>query len=644
MKRKGGVKTKIPAVRATRIALRSGLLIAPLFLVLEGTWIFVAGGGFLRHHFLLSWTLCRYLFYGAAFAIASVFVAWPITRRLSSRSHGALSLAATAGMFFALELGLYTFDILAPVSLTPRPKSMLYGGVVAALALVMATIVFVGVRASWRRFRGILESWSWPPALGFLAAEAATAVVVLHFGAALVTLVQEPGQAEVERPNVVLIVLDTVRADALSCSGNLIASTPFLDRLAAEGVRYSHATSTSTWTPPGHASLFTGLYPISHGTRGLSTTLDENLEVLSVIMGRAGYSTLSLANNRLAGRRSRMDRGFHVAIEPETETKVSFFDQRLYYKYILRDTGTRKTSELLDAWIRAHKRGTRPWLAFLNLNDAHSPYVPREPWMGDFLGRLDVRPVDVDQRSVWRAMSLAGQLAFNRGEIPLGESDFGWMRAAYYSEVSAMDDQLGRTLQRLRDEGRLNNTIVIITSDHGEAIGEDGQLGHNNGLFATVVRIPLIFWAPGRLEPRVDNRWVSLVDVLPTLLDLTDVRYEPDDYRFDGRNLVQERIADEAVAEHTTIDREECDSFLLLRGGRGIELDCSGDITLLEVPEASLTSWSKAARDTSRQYTWLADVLKWRESRLADHDPKGRRSRADDADLLKKLRSLGYVD
>jgi hypothetical protein len=214
--------------------------------VLEGTWIFVAAGGFLRHHFLLSWTLCRYLLYGAAFATTSVFAAWPITRRFSSRSLGALSLAATAGAFFALELGLYTFDILAPFSLTPRPKTILYGGAVAALALVVAAIVFVWVRASWPRFLGMLDSWSWSRALGILAAEAAIALVVLHFGAALVTRVQEPGQAEVERPNVILIVLDTVRADALSCSGNPIASTPFLDRFAAEGIRYSHATSAST--------------------------------------------------------------------------------------------------------------------------------------------------------------------------------------------------------------------------------------------------------------------------------------------------------------------------------------------------------------------------------------------------------------
>ena len=117
---------------------------------------------------------------------------------------------------------------------------------------------------------------------------------------------------------------------------------------------------------------------------------------------------------------------------------------------------------------------------------------------------------------VWKS----GYTGVSARAASLSEAELAWLRAAYYSEVRAIDQQLGETFERMRNEGLLDNTVIIITADHGEAIGEEGMLGHGNGLLASVVRIPLILWAPGRLEPRVDDRWVSLVDVLPTLLDL----------------------------------------------------------------------------------------------------------------------------
>ena len=109
------------------------------------------------------------------------------------------------------------------------------------------------------------------------------------------------------------------------------------------------------------------------------------------ILGRLGYTTVSLYNNPLAGRRNDMDRGFDILPSAWRRTrKVSFIDQRLYYKYVIQDSGVRKNCELLHAWVKEYNRRGVPWLAFLNLNDAHMPYISREPWMGEFFTSLGV--------------------------------------------------------------------------------------------------------------------------------------------------------------------------------------------------------------------------------------------------------------
>jgi hypothetical protein len=389
---------------SARIAVRGGLLILPLVFFSEATWIFIAAGGFLRHHFDLSVVLLRYLAYGMVFGLAIAIISLPLVGRLSPRTLGVLLLSSILGVCFAIEVGLYVLDIVL-IGSEPRARRMLLMGVVLVLAVGVTTVTFLVARHIWDRLEKLLSTHSWSKALFVCTAEAVVVLVVLHLSATLTLSLKSNGSPGMDRPNIVLIVLDTVRADALSSSGNLVADTPYLDRLAAEGVRFSRATSASTWTPPGHASLFTGLYPVSHGTRGLNTTLDRGLDVLSSIFSGIGYATVSLYNNPLAGRSNAMDRGFDVAIGVETDTKVSFVDERLYSKYVVGDSGVQKTGDLLYAWAKEYGRRGVPWLAFLNLNDAHMPYIPREPWMGEFLNRLDVEISKVNLQLAWRAMS-----------------------------------------------------------------------------------------------------------------------------------------------------------------------------------------------------------------------------------------------
>ena len=632
---------------SVRIAVRCGLLAAPLVFLLEAAWIFGTAGGFLRHSLDLPMALTRYVAYGAILGLVIAVVSHFLVRRVSRGTMGSFFLSFIVGIFFAIEIGFYVLDIVVHWGSTPRLRILLLVGAVLVSALGIAAAIFFAAQRLGGRLDRFLNALAWPRFLSFCALEVSVVFLVAHFSAVLATNLAASGSPGVRRPNVVLIVLDTVRADALSSSGNSLANTPYLDQLASEGVRFSRATSASTWTPPGHASLFTGLYPLSHGTRGMNTALARDLDVLPSILNQMGYITVSLYNNPLVGRGNAMDRGFDFSIGVETDTKVSFIDQRLYYKYGLKDSGVLETCELLYAWVKEHDRRGAPWLAFVNLLDAHLPYIPREPWMGEFLNRLGVEVDKVDQRAVWRAMSgRTGIQEFQSGKLILSDRELAWLRAAYYSEVRAIDQYLGDTFERMRRERLLDDTIVIITSDHGEAIGEEGMLGHGNGLLASVVRIPLIFWAPGRLEPRIDDRWASLVDVLPTLLDITGIEYTPNSYHFAGKSLLRDDKPDETIVEdYSGSDGHGCDSFLLLRGREGIRLGCDGEATLLEIPEDSLISWGDIPQDVTRINQLRDDLISWRDASLANYEPGATENRIEtDPRLREQLRTLGYID
>ncbi|MBI4161911.1 MAG: sulfatase [Acidobacteria bacterium] len=612
---------------------------------MEGAYILTTAGSFLHSHLGFPFALLRYGAYGAVVGVTAAALLASVGRRVRPRLHNALVLGAIAAGFFALEAGLYTFDILAPFGTTPPPRKLLLLAVVLGLSLVVA-LSTAAVAALVTRIRKFHLRPSLPGTLAGFAVEAAFVLFFLAGLSMFLSRVVEPRPRAdaTDLPNVLLIVLDTVRADALSASGNPLASTPSLDRLAAEGIYFTRAISPSSWTPPGHASLFTGLYPTSHGTQGLQTSLSPDLETLSTILGEAGYLSLSMYNNPLAGTLTGMDRGFDFSIGVETRSKVSLLDQRLYYKYVLRDSGVRKTMEILEAWVRYARRRPGPFFAFVNLNDAHIPYEPREPHFGALLRRHGVDTSRVHHEGIRRAGVPAGVREYRRGELPLGEEDFRYLKAAYYSEVCTLDVELGSSLSTLRERGLLDGTVVVITSDHGEALGEEGQFGHGNGLPAGVVRIPLLLWYPGVLEPRVDPRWASLVDVLPTLLDLLDLDHEPAGYRFEGRSLLSPHPSDETVAEHTSLDSEGCQEFLILRGAEGLHRACTGMETRLRVAPESL-SWQKVAGETSGGPDLGDRLRRWREARSGNRPrPAPTPAREERPALMDLLRSLGYME
>jgi arylsulfatase A-like enzyme len=617
-------------------------LVGGLTFFAEALWLVASGGGFVHRHLALTFTLLRYLIYGGLVGVGVGALLLRLGRRISCETPEILAVSVVSSIFFGLELVLYLFDIVVPLQHAKHTELLILPAVVLASAIVLAWAAYFSLRRVRARLGAVFSAWrSTYRVLGLLSAW-----VVLLLGprgfAAIVTGRTFDGTSPTKgRPNVLLVVLDTVRADALSASGNPSAETPHFDRLAAEGILFRHAVSASTWTPPGHASLFTGLPPVSHGTRGPVVRLAEDLAVLPAVLKEAGYATLSLYNNPLVGRDSGMTRGFGVAIGVETDDKASFLDQRLRYKYWLRDSGVRRTLEVLQSWVEECAERGVPWFAFVNLNDAHSPYVPRQPWIDIFTKRLGVENADVDFELVRRIHRRAsgGRVSLNPGS-----PEMRWLRAAYYSEVREMDEHIGRLLEELSQRGLLDNTIILITSDHGEAFGEEGFRGHGNDLAASVVRIPLILWAPRLLDPRVDDRWASLVDVLPTLLDLLQIDFSPQHYRLAGTSLISSARGDEAYAEHTGITDESCSSFLRLNGDKGWRLSCRGDVSEIDGAKRGLSEWTSTPMTEPLVGAKRAELAEWRRKSLRNKSPLRRPGAEPLSASRERLRALGYQD
>lgn len=340
-------------------------------------------------------------------------------------------------------------------------------------------------------------------------------------------------------PNILILVLDTVRAMSLSVYGYQRSTTPVLERLAKRGVVFNRAISTAPWTRPSHASLFTGRWEHELSADHL-VPLDGAYPTLAEQLAAVGYRTGGfVANLTHATPAAGIARGFeHYEAHPVTPAQVlvsAWFPGRLY-KLLpgggrfpeARINYVRKTAEDINRailhWV--DRSQGRPFFAFANYMDAHDPYRPQPPF--DTLFAEPAYPTLPPTR--------AGGPGLDRPRE---------MRP-YDQAIAYLDHEIGRLLQALEQRGLLQNTVVIITSDHGEAFGEHGIYGHGSTLYLPMLHVPLLLAGPGVMPEgrRVDD-WVSLHAIAPTVMELAapSVRHP-----FPGPSLIRYWRRDSIVA------------------------------------------------------------------------------------------------
>jgi arylsulfatase A-like enzyme len=343
------------------------------------------------------------------------------------------------------------------------------------------------------------------------------------------------------RPNVLWIVWDTVRADHMGLYGYERDTTPNLDRWAASARVYENCLSTAGHTLPSHASMFTGLLPSEHCTDNHHGQLDDAYTTIAEALRSVGYRSYLYSANPHISSVGNFDQGFdlveHPWSEPYRELAVRIVRDKL--------AGERRDSEMRRSFARADQGegaltawsikaagelaekavlawlgsgdAERPYFVFVNYMEAHRPLVPPRAYRERMMSPEQVdRSYDVDRSWMPTWEYTFGLREFDDEEIEL-------TRATYDAAVAELDDQFGALMQALEDGGWLENTVVIVTSDHGEHLGEQHMLDHQFSVYQPLLRVPLVVHYPATFAPGRDARPVVNFDLFPTLLELSGV-------------------------------------------------------------------------------------------------------------------------
>jgi arylsulfatase A-like enzyme/tetratricopeptide (TPR) repeat protein len=404
----------------------------------------------------------------------------------------------------------------------------------------------------------------------------------------------------VAKPNVVLVTLDTTRADRLGCYGYAGARTPNLDALAARGALFTQAATTVPLTQPAHATILTGMYPTYHGVRvNGSTALAASQLTLAEVLAEQGYDTAAFVGAFVLDGRWGLNQGFGRYDDT--------FDLGRY-KHLDLGSVQRPANVVVDAalqWLEPHK--SRPFFAWVHLYDPHVPYEPPEPHRSRFAGR--------------------------------------GLEGLYDGEIAFADEQVGRLLAWLEASGLDQRTVVVVAGDHGEGLGSHGEGTHGYFVYDYAMHVPLVISAPlhGLRGVRVESQ-VSLADVFPTVLALGGI--EPPAH-VQGRSLLGDILR--PGEERAGYAYGESMVASLQYGWAPLQTLRTPRFKLIQAPRPELYDLAADPRETTNviaRNAIVAHELTQRLKRLVAETSRGapEPEAADlDRETMQSLAALGYI-
>ena len=356
--------------------------------------------------------------------------------------------------------------------------------------------------------------------------------------------------------NLVLISVDTLRPDHLGCYGHRRATSPTIDALAARGARFTDVTAAAPWTLPSHATMLTGLYPSRHGVKSHETRLAAETTTLAEEFQAAGYQTYAVVNSHnLGAPQFQLAQGFQ-RWQYVTET---FEDKEKRLRTgNLGPVVVDEAREFLSA-----RDATKPFFLFLHFYDVHSDWTPKQEYRDAFVGPYDGK-LDGGTQQL--------QGVRNRGE-QLSERDLVFLRELYDAEIRTFDDVLAGFLAWLGEQGLVDETLIVLTSDHGEEFQEHGSVLHGRTQYQELLAIPWILAGPGVPAGLVLDTPVHGVDLAPTLRALLGVapRAAMDGIDvsplFAGRALEPRLFFAEADQNNKVPGQQEVDRKVMVRRG-----------------------------------------------------------------------------
>jgi arylsulfatase A-like enzyme len=412
--------------------------------------------------------------------------------------------------------------------------------------LIVAGLTFQTVRLLVRRWDRVAPWLAWLAPWGWLTVLLLIPGIGFAQRAAESTFLASIPRPREKAPNVLLVVLDTVRADHLGSYG-YSRPTPNLDRLASEGLQFDYAMATSSWTLPSHATMMTGLYSYEHRAEMMTgKRLDGRFPTLAEAFARSGYATGAfIANREYCSANIGFGRGFG-----HFEDLFWSVDEVLRMSQLFKEFGLGKFTGFLRegprfGWKPAEeinreflswlpRRGDRPFFVWLNYMDAHDPYYAPAPY--------DRLYGDEPANGVSPFEHFEESLAVRNGEpAPHTQRKID----AYDCAIAYLDARVGEMVESLRRQGLLDDTIVAIVSDHGEAFGEHFVYGHQSTVYREVIHVPFLIRYPGALAP--GGRVTSVVSLRELPATLTSLAGVP--ATFAGRRLDAEAQGEPALAE-----------------------------------------------------------------------------------------------
>lgn len=361
------------------------------------------------------------------------------------------------------------------------------------------------------------------------------------------------------RPNVLLISVDTLRPDHLGCYGYQRDTSPHIDRLAAGGALFENVISSTSWTLPAHAALFTGLADTVHGCTDTDRRLDDSRQTLAERLKAVGYSTVGFFSGPYLHPVFGLGQGFDEYIDctsypklsEKTAATVGTVDGRAVNRRAHADITSPRLYQRVRSWLNANR--SKPFFMFVHMWDVHFDFIPPPPYDRKF---------DPDYRGRVTGERFLFNAAINR---LMPKRDLVHLIALYDGEIAWTDAHIGKILDDLDALGLGDSTIIVLTSDHGTEFFEHQLKAHRMSLYDEVIRIPLIVRYPGHIQPgQRHNVQVRLIDVLPTITDLLGLGVPADVM---GQSLVPLFSGDPLRRDNLAVSELFCDAGKLTPAG-----------------------------------------------------------------------------
>lgn len=435
----------------------------------------------------------------------------------------------------------------------------------------------------------------------------------------------------VRPPNIVLITVESLRTDHLSLYGYQRETTPNLDRLAEQAIVFDNAFSVTSWTLASHASLFTGLYPAAHDTLRPRDRLKDSYVTLAEALAESGYQTAGIVSGEYLREQFNLQQGFERYDDAPAAARK----------------GAIPTNPDMERSIRRflteERDPQRPFFLFLYFWDPHYAYAPPEPNDTLFVPEAARKP----------RQRVRFQKGFELGRH-ISQEELAFVEAQYDGEIRTTDAALQGLFRQLQESGLWEDSVVIVTADHGEQFFDHGHLGHKHSLYDEELHVPLLLKLPGRQAGRRDDRLVSLVDLYPTVLELAGLGGSRLSH---GVSLLAEPRAEGEPIYH------ELKEMWYQREGDGRQseraLDWAalrmGDKKLIWRDQEAVVELFDLARDPGERTPlgaesalpierWKQRLKEWREAMRKVAEQGGPPEKASlDATDEERLRELGYL-